>query len=118
SILSPGAKECGASMVPSLLLQNNGTNTVTSTRVRMIRNGVAVQTTDFNVNIDPLETATVSFAPQALAPGAISFTFEILLTNGSVDAIPNDNAASVDVTVPESIDVPFAEDFNGFPANW
>lgn len=118
SILSPGAKECGASMVPSLLLQNNGTNTVTSTRVRMIRNGVAVQTTDFNVNIDPLETATVSFAPQALAPGTISFTFEILLTNGSVDAIPNDNAASVDVTVPESIDVPFAEDFNGFPANW
>lgn len=117
-ILSPATKECGVSTVPSLVLQNNGANTVTSTRVQLVRNGTVVETVDFNVNIAPLATATVSFSPQPLAPGVGNFSFEILLTNGVADAIPTDNIRSVEVYVPESIAVPFAEDFNVFPPDW
>ena len=118
SVITPSANACGTSTTPSILLQNNGTNAVTSTRVRMIRNGAVVETTDFNVNIDPLQTATVSFSSQTLSPGTVDFSFEILLTNGLTDGIPNDNIKLLEVNVPEAIDIPFSEDFDVLPASW
>ena len=118
NVITPATKACGASTVPSILLQNNGTNTITSTRVRMTRDGVVAETIDFNVTIDPLQTATVSFSPQPLSAGTIDFGFEILLTNGVVDGMPNDNVSSVQVSVPESTDIPFVENFDVFPTDW
>lgn len=118
NVITPGAKACGTTTEPGILVQNNGTNTVTSTRMRMTRNGVLAETVDFNVNIAPLQTATVSFSSQPLSPGTIDFSFEILLTNGVTDAISNDNVRSVAVSVPESIGIPFSEDFDALPASW
>lgn len=118
TILTPAVKECGTATSPSILLQNNGTNAVTSTRVRMIRNGAVVETTDFNVNIAPLQTAAVSFSSQPISPGTVDFSFEILLTNGLTDGVLNDNSKSVEVIVPEAIGIPFSEGFDVLPADW
>ena len=118
TIITPSAKACGTVTTPSILLQNNGTNTVTSTRVRMIRDGSVVETADFNVNLAPQQTTTVSFSSQPLLSGTVDFSFEILLTNGLADGIPNDNIRSVEVNVPESIDIPFSENFDVLPSSW
>src|SRR5690606_23284202 len=84
----------------------------------MIRDGSVVETADFNVNLAPQQTTTVSFSSQPLLSGTVDFSFEILLTNGLADGIPNDNIRSVEVNVPESIDIPFSENFDVLPSSW
>lgn len=118
SVIAPTPAECAAAVMPVIELQNNGTNTVTSTRIRLVVDGVPVETTDFNIALDPQERTTVSFSPQALSPGTVDFLFEILLTNGVADARVNDNVRSVDVVVPEFISLPFSEPFTTLPAGW
>src|SRR5690606_35585738 len=111
NIISPSPAECNASVTPVIELQNNGTNAVTSTRIRLVVDGVPVETTDFSIDIDPQETTTVSFSPQSISSGVNHFLFEILLTNGVSDARANDNVREIEVIVPELIDVPFSEPF-------
>lgn len=118
NIISPSPAECNASVTPVIELQNNGTNAVTSTRIRLVVDGVPVETTDFSIDIDPQETTTVSFSPQSISSGANHFLFEILLTNGVSDARANDNVREIEVIVPELIDVPFSEPFATIPPGW
>jgi hypothetical protein len=117
-ILAPSPAECVASVTPVIELQNNGTNTVTSTRIQLVVDGTPVETKDFNISIDPQESTTVSFSSQTISSGATNFLFEILLTNGVSDARVNDNVRSVDVVVPEFIGVPFNEPFATLPSGW
>jgi len=118
SIVSPSPAECAASVTPVIELQNNGTNAVSSTRIRLVVDGAPVETQDFNISLDPLETTTVSFSPQTISSGVNNFLFEILLTNGVSDARVNDNVRSVQVYVPEFIDAPFNEPFASLPSEW
>jgi hypothetical protein len=118
NIITPAPAECSTSVTPVIEVQNYGTNTVTSTRIRMVVDGVPVETQDFNISVDPQESTTVSFSSQALSAGAMDFQFEILLTNGVSDAYVNDNLRSIEVFVPESIGLPFSESFATLPSEW
>lgn len=118
NIISPTPAECAASVTPVIELQNNGTNSVTSTRIRLVVDGVPAETKDFNIAIGPQESTTVSFSSQSLSSGSTDFLFEILLTNGVSDALVNDNIRSVDVFVPEHIGLPFTETFTSIPEGW
>lgn len=117
-VIAPTAAECAASVIPIIELQNNGTNTATSTRIRLVVDGVPVETKDFSIAIDPQETTSVSFSPQNLSSGSVDFQFEILLTNGVSDARVNDNIRSVAVFVPEFVSLPFSEAFATLPSEW
>ncbi|MFZ6010937.1 MAG: choice-of-anchor J domain-containing protein, partial [Bacteroidota bacterium] len=75
-------------------------------------------TTDFALNIDPTESSIIDFAPITMDPGTTTISFEIVLTNGVTDGASPSNTKSLTVLVPESITVPFLEDFETGIANW
>jgi Pregnancy-associated plasma protein-A len=118
TILSPASTECSASSIPTIEIENYGTNTVTTARIRLSKDGTPVETIDFNINLNPLDLATLPFSQATLSPGNFDFTFEILLTNGTTDGNSNDNIRSVTVSVPELINAPFVEHFDAFPPTW
>lgn len=118
SIVSPSPTECSAMVLPTIEVQNYGTNQVTSCRIRVSRDGVPVETVDFNISLDPLAGTELSFSQQIVSPGITHFTFEILLTNATTDGKSSDNIRSITVTVPDFIDVPFVEHFNTQPSDW
>jgi hypothetical protein len=119
-ILSPSAGECPAPFQPIIEVRNYGNNVVTSARLRVRRDGVAVETKDvtFSPAIALLDSRTVVFNNVTLTAGNHNVAFEILQTNGVADPQPSNNNADRDVLVPQNIAIPFLENFNTIPASW
>jgi hypothetical protein len=118
-IISPLDGECNAAIVPVIEVRNYGSNAVTSARIRLEVNGVIVETKDFSFGpLATLQSVNLSFASVDLGSGSHTVTFELLLTNGVADVRPSNNSLDKAVTIPESIGVPFTENFNTLPAAW
>jgi len=117
-IITPGTSSCGDALTPSIQIQNLGTNTITSIRVRLKVNNAIVETKDFSTNLSNLQFGELQFAP--FTPGAASlvFNFEILLVNGVTDGRSFNNILSITTTIPPTVSIPITESFNSFPSNW
>jgi hypothetical protein len=118
-ITSPLDGECNAAIVPVIEVRNYGSNAVTSARIRLIVNGVIVETKDFSFGpLANLQSVNLSFASVDLGSGLHTVAFELLLTNGVADARTSNNSLDKAVTIPENISVPFTENFNTLPSAW
>ncbi len=117
-VISPLAGECNSLITPVIELRNYGNNDVSSARVSLRREGTLVETKDFTLNLSSLQSSTVSFSPTSIASGAHSLTFEIILTNSVTDGNPANNTVQQSLTIPETIAVPFVENFNSIPPSW
>ena len=119
NIIAPQTGQCSAPFAPSVEVKNYGSNSITSARVLVKKDGVNTETKDvtFNPALSPLASTSISFAPITLSQGNHNVSFQILLTNGGADPNTANNLRDQDVFVPGSISVPFIETFNTVP-NW
>lgn len=118
-IISPLASECVGSIVPTLVLKNNGANKIISARLQLAVNSDIIETKDVSfASLESLQTVEVSFLPLVVSPGSNVFDFEILQTNATVDGKSNDNQKTITTLVPQTMLTPFAEKFNTMPQSW
>ena len=117
-IITPGTSSCGDALTPSIQIQNLGTSTITSIRVRLKVNNVIVQTKDFSTSLSNLQFGELQFAPFTPGTNSLVFNFEILLVNGVIDGRLFNNILSITTTIAPTVSIPIAESFNSIPANW
>lgn len=118
-IISPTPTQCVNAITPTIEIKNYGNNTITSAQIRLLINGVPVETKNFSLSLNPSGVMTVSFADQGpLVSATYTFSFEILQTNSGADGNPADNIRAVNTQIPNSIATPFAETFNSTPSAW
>jgi hypothetical protein len=118
SIISPDAAVCSNLITPIIELRNYGSNTVTSARIRFVLDGAIVETRDFSLSLNYLESAQIAFSALTIPSGAHNVAFRIVLTNGGTDSGDYNNEYAATVIVPSFGDVPFAENFNVQPPGW
>ncbi|MBT1706181.1 choice-of-anchor J domain-containing protein [Chryseosolibacter indicus] len=118
--VSPLETECSNNIVTSVQIRNYGSNNVSTARIRLRINGAIIETKDFSLSLQPLDSAVITFSNHALSNGFNTVAVEIVLTNGVADGDPasNNNIVSLSVLVPENVPLPYREDFSTFPENW
>ncbi|HRI80087.1 MAG TPA: M43 family zinc metalloprotease [Cyclobacteriaceae bacterium] len=117
-IITPSAAECTNPAVPQIEVRNYGTNTITSAQVEIRLNGSLQELKSFSsLNLSPDQLTTLSFNSFVPSSGVV-VSFQVTQTNGGADGKSSNDAASVQVTVPGNITLPFNEPFNSFPAGW
>jgi len=119
-ILSPQSGECSTPFIPSIEIRNYGSNIVSSARIRLKKDGVITETKDFNFSptIPLLGTVEVNFSSLSFSSGIHNVSFEIILTNATPDGNPFNNIADQNLLVPQTIAIPFLENFNSLPTSW
>jgi hypothetical protein len=114
----PHDKICSSSVVPLIDIKNYGSNNITSTQITFILNGSIVETKNFSLNLSPLASTQVTFAPVTAVAENNVFAFQILQTNNVTDGNAADNNRSISSTLLPFVDVPFAETFEVIPGEW
>lgn len=117
-INSPTITICGGTFTPTISVQNIGTTTVNTTRLRLKVNGAIVETKDFSPNLNNLATTTFSFNPVTQNSGTVNYEFEVLLVNGVADQRPENSLLAITTSVPTSTSLPVSEVFNSIPITW
>ncbi len=119
-IASPAPASC-ASVTPSIIIRNYGSNNISSGQIQLTVNGVPVDTVTvtFPTAISYLDSSTVVFSSVTLAAASTNaFSFHILQTNGGADGKASNNSKSQTITVPVLGSLPLFETFDSTPANW
>src|SRR5687768_3605001 len=60
-ISNPSSNECIGTVVPTLVVVNQGTNKITSSRIQLTLNGKIVETKDFALQLETTESSEISF---------------------------------------------------------
>ena len=110
-VISPLSGECSPLITPSIEIRNYGSNVVLSAQISLKKDGVSIETKDFNFSpaLSPLQSANISFSTTAFTSGSHSVTFEILLTNGVVDGSAANNILNQSLLIPEAVPIPFSK---------
>lgn len=119
-IITPAAAECSSPVTPQIEVRNYGTNPITSAQAQLSLNGSVIETKNFSsLNLNTGQLTTLSFNALSFTPtSSQQVSFQITLTNGATDGKSSNNAASVQVTVPITVSIPFVEPFNSLPTGW
>ena len=120
NIVRPAGGECTSSFTPSIEVRNYGSNSVSSARIQLKKDGVITETKNlsFSPAITSLDTRTVTFNAFGLNSGNHNVTFDVLLVNAVSDTHTSNNSLTQNVQVPDAIAVPFQEQFNTLPTTW
>ncbi|MGE0589496.1 MAG: M43 family zinc metalloprotease [Cyclobacteriaceae bacterium] len=119
TIVTPEVTSCGGTITPTIEVRNYGTNTVTSTKIQFLLNGISQETKDFAVNLTNLQTTELAFNPINLtSPSSSQVSFIILQTNGTTDGNAANNTLNHTTEVPVVADVPYFEFFDTSPPDW
>lgn len=117
-ILAPSASTCNKTITPQIEIRNYGNNNVTSARIQLSINGHVTATQDFILDLEPLESTTVTFNTITVTEGLHTATFAILLTNGGADGYDRNNLRTAAFTVFTETQLPFVETFDSSPSSW
>ena len=117
-IIMPGTSSCGDAFIPTIQVQNIGTNAITSVRAQLEVNSVIIETKDVAINLSNLQTGEIQFSTYVPATSSLAMNFELLLVNGATDGNAANNIASRTTTIPPLVTLPIVADFNTIPANW
>lgn len=119
-IVRPSTGECTAAFAPVIEVRNYGSNTITSARIRLRKDGVITQTTDFSFTpaLALLESRQLTFSNISFTSGTHNVSVEVMLTNATADGQSSNNTMSRTFDVPQNISLPFMETFNTIPSSW
>ncbi|MEK6781576.1 MAG: M43 family zinc metalloprotease [Bacteroidota bacterium] len=119
SISSPGITACAGSNVPSVVVRNYGTNSITSARIQVKLNSVIKETRDITISLSNLETGVITFNPIDLSAGSSNqIDFTIIQSNGQVDENTSNDIKSQNFSTSQSTALPLSEVFNSTPSSW
>lgn len=99
NILSPSGNSCTAQLNPQLLVQNAGSQTISSLLIYYAVSGQVNQSIIWTGSIAPGQTSTISLPTLNYGVGAFSFSANIVQVNGQVDGLPSNNSQTVSYTV-------------------
>ncbi|GJM28823.1 MAG: hypothetical protein DHS20C17_14580 [Cyclobacteriaceae bacterium] len=108
---------CSEMVSPKAIIQNTGTNTITSFEVELQIDDIPVESRTVSITLQLLETTLVSFSNHEI-PDMAKVEIVINQTNGVVDGNPENNQQQVSVSTKGFSSLPISEDFNNFPSNW
>jgi hypothetical protein len=117
AVVSPLSGECANELTPEIQLKNYGSNAIVSGQVVIKQNNTVIETRNFTLSLNPLETETVTFSALPISESSL-FTFEVLQTNGGADGNSVNNVLEQSVFVPTTIPTPLVENFNDLPTEW
>lgn len=122
SITIPVATYCSAqTIVPTVVIKNNGTTALTSLSVRYNIDGGTNVTQAWTGNLATGAIATVTFPSITLAMGTHAFNASCTLPNGGTDLNLTNDTKTLSYTVSTGQALPFTEDFEATtfaPTNW
>lgn len=117
-ILQPVDAICDLNVLPQVVVQNAGTNRVTSARVEFRSNGVVVESRRFTMGLETGETATLSFNSYLLQPSNNFVEFEITQVNDQLDENTENNLKSSSPVLQGEISLPYSYNAQSFPGDW
>jgi len=118
SILNPGTTACSGNLVPSIVIRNYGSNTITDAQIQFSLNGIVNETkTLSSLNLSSNTEATINFASVSMSAGtSYNFSFTILQTNVGTDGNATNNSQSISTLIPVSASLPLLEQFTTIPS--
>ena len=116
-ITMPQSNSCLTEVAPSAIIQNTGTNLITSLQVQLLVNGMVVESKSVSNNLDLLEMTTVSFGNIPIAD-MTKIELEILETNGTFDGNSENDKKEVTLDSQAFISLPIMEEFPILPPQW
>jgi PKD repeat protein len=122
SITIPVATYCSAqSIIPTVVIKNNGTTTLTTLTVRYNIDGGTNITQAWTGSLATSAIATVTFPAITLAMGTHAFNASCTSPNGGTDLNLTNDTKTISYTVSTGQALPFTEDFEATtfpPTNW
>lgn len=118
NINAPGRSSCGSVIIPSIQIQNLGTDNINSVKVQLSVNSSIVETKDVSISLSNMQSGEVQFTPYTPVSSSMVFSFQILQVNGVADGRTSNNTLSIASTIPPTVSIPVSENFNVIPANW
>ncbi len=122
SITIPVATYCSAqSIIPTVVIKNNGTSVLTALSVRYNIDGGANITQAWTGSLATGAIATVTFPTITLAMGTHAFNASCTAPNGGTDLNLTNDTKTISYTVSSGQALPFTEDFEATtfpPTNW
>ena len=116
-IIMPYDLVCDTEVTPQVIVQNTGTNTITSVEVQLLLDGNPIENQTLTGDLEQLETITVSFSSLTVADMS-NLEARITSTNGGTDGNPENNSQEVVIGTRTFDGLPILEIFDSFPSNW
>ncbi len=122
SITEPVSTYCSAqSIVPTVVIKNNGSTTLTSLTVSYNIDGGTNVTQNWTGSLITTQSATVTFPAITLTMGTHTFNASCTSPNGGTDLNTANDTKSISYSVSSGSTLPFQEGFENTtfpPANW
>ncbi len=111
---------CNELVLPEAEIRNYGTNVITSVTMRLLIDNMVAETRTFSVNLNPLDTRTVTFNPVNVgAIGDHEFEYIIEMVNGLADANSDNDVKAYTATLLPSAEGSLSVDFEtSLPGQW
>jgi len=116
-ILMPQNLVCVSAVSPRVVIQNAGTNQLTTTSVELLLDGTPVESKTVSNALQPLETTTINFSSLDISDMS-TLSVRVIETNGGADGNPENNQREIQLNTATFSSLPVEENFNNFPANW
>jgi hypothetical protein len=116
-ITFPQSGICAETITPQAIIQNTGTNVISSFTVELLVDGIPVESKSISNTLQLLETTTVSFSSLAVMD-MTKVGIIINQTNGVVDGNAQNNQKEISVNLKSFSSLPLSETFNTFPTSW
>jgi hypothetical protein len=117
-IIQPGEAICELTITPQVEVQNVGSSRITSATLEFVKNGVAIETRRFLLNLITTQKEILTFNPIQLGIGNNQIEFRILLVNDQIDNNSLNNSRSSSPILQGEIDLPYSFNIQNFSDNW
>lgn len=117
-IIEPGNFACSPTVNPSIEVINTGNELLTSSVIEVLRNGVLIESKNFDFLLNTGESTTLDFSSFDLLPTSNEIKFTIIQVNGTTDNNPDNNELTSNPVIQVDVDLPYTYDLNSFPGQW
>lgn len=117
-IIEPGNFACSPTVNPSIEVINTGNELLTSSVIEILRNGVLIESKNFDLLLNTGESTTLDFSSFDLLPISNEIKFTIIQVNGTTDNNPDNNELTTNPVIQVDVDLPYTYDLNSFPGQW
>jgi hypothetical protein len=118
-ILTPQATQCAGTFRPSITVRNNGSNTVTSAQIQLLKNNIPLETISATLNLATSQEVVLFFSPVSIAEQTThNYAFVVLQTNGQTNTNCQNKKNRIVTTPATAPALPLFETFTSIPSYW
>ncbi|WP_198675311.1 T9SS-dependent choice-of-anchor J family protein [Pleomorphovibrio marinus] len=117
-VIGPDNFICTPEVVPSIVVMNVGTETVTQAEVEITLNGTVIELREFNLNLGTGEKDTLNFDFLTLPEGENTFEVEILEVNNQPDQDPFNSFRRTRPNLASNMTLPYRLDMASDLGQW